>query len=124
MNLTKLWPTPTIWVEAKLARKKCEQDNGQGSFRFQKMNAPKLRAVHTVANTGAKKLGLMIIPNFRVPAQSVIHQVFSSGMDSLSGREDLSMWCSSDGKRLPEFPVQVEAKRIGESIHALVRCLN
>jgi hypothetical protein len=124
MNLAKLWPTPTIWVEAKLARKKCEQDNGQGSFGFRKKNPPLLRAVHTVANSTAKELGLMIIPNFRVPTQSVIHQVFSNGMDSLSAREDLSMWCSSDGKRLPKSPVHIEAKRIGESIHALVRCLN
>lgn len=28
----KLWPTPTIWLEAKLAHKKRDEDNGQQSF--------------------------------------------------------------------------------------------
>jgi hypothetical protein len=124
MNLAKLWPTPTIWLEAKLAPKKSEEDNGQASFGFQKKNPPVLRAIHTVANTPAKELGLMIIPNFRVPAQSVIYQVFSDGIDSSSAQEDLSLWCSSDGKRLPPCPVHIEAKRVGESIHALVRPSN
>jgi hypothetical protein len=121
MNLTKLWPSPAIWLEARLARKKSEEDNGQGSFGFQRKNPPVLRAIHTAANAPAKELGLMIIPNFRVPTQSVIHGVFSNEQNSMSAREDLSLWCSSDGIRLPKCPVHVEAKRIGESIHALVR---
>jgi hypothetical protein len=121
MNLAKLWPTPAIWLEAKLARKRSQEDNGQGSFEFRQKSPPVLRAIHTLANAAAKELGLMIIPNFRVPTQSVIHQVFSSGTDSSSAREDLSLWCSSDGKRLPKCSVHIEAKRIGESIHALVR---
>jgi hypothetical protein len=124
MNLAKLWPTPAIWLEAKLGRKKSEEGNGQGSFGFQKKNPPVLRAIHTLANAPARELGLIIIPNFRVPPQSVIHQVFSSGTDSSSAHEDLSLWCSSDGKRLHKWPVHVEAKRIGESIHALVRPIN
>jgi len=33
LNVTKLWPSPCVWVEAKLARKKGE-NNGQHSFNF------------------------------------------------------------------------------------------
>ena len=121
LNLAKLWSTPAVWVEAKLAHKKSEEDNGQSSFAFQKKPSPVLRAIHTVANSAAKMTELRIIPNFRVPAQSVIHRVFSGGADSLAASEDLSLWCSSDGKRLPKRLIHVEAKRIGESVHALIR---
>jgi hypothetical protein len=64
MNLTKRWPTPAIWLEARLARKKSEEDNGQTSFNFQKTKAPVLRAIHTVTNAGARDRGMMRFPIF------------------------------------------------------------
>jgi hypothetical protein len=120
LNLTKLWPSPCIWLEAKLARKKSEQDDSQGSFAFQKRNLPVLRAVHTAANPAAKESGIMMIPYFRVPTQSVISRVFANELIRGDAREDLSMWTSSDGKRLPKCAVRVQVKRIGESAHALI----
>lgn len=120
LNLTKLWSSPCIWLEAKLAHKKSEQEGSQRSFAFQRRNPPALRAVHTNSNPAAKNLGMMIIPHFRVPVQSVIHRVFASELPFGEGHEDLSHWTSSDGKRLPKRPVRVQAKRIGESVHALI----
>ncbi len=120
LNLTKLWPTPCIWVEAKLARKKSEQDNGQTAFSFRKTNPPVLRAVHVSANPSAKDLGITIIPNFRVPPQSVISQVFVNQLSCRDATEDLSIWTSSDGTRLSTCPVRVQAKLMGDSVHALV----
>jgi hypothetical protein len=120
LNLTKLWPTPCIWLEARLARKKSEEDNGQSAFAFRKTNPPVLRAVHVGANAAAKEFGITMIPNFRVPPQSVIHQVFANQLACRDATEDLSMWTSSDGARLARCPVRVQAKFIGDSVHALL----
>jgi len=120
LNLAKLWPSPCIWLEARLAYKKSEQDNGQRAFAFRRTNPPALRAVHVTANTAAKEMGITMIPKFRVPAQSVINQVFVNHLDGREAREDLAMWGSSDGTRLPTCAVRVQAKFYGNSVHALL----
>jgi hypothetical protein len=120
LNLSKLWPTPCIWIEAQLAAKKNEENALQESFAFRRPPEKTLRAVHSSANEAARGGGLGIIPRFRVPKNSVINQVFEQGLSYREGYEDLGWWESSDGKRLDECRVHVRAKRIGESIHALV----
>jgi len=120
LNLTKRWPAPCVWLEAKLACKKSDQANGQTAFAFRRTNPPVLRAVHVSVNDAAKEFGMTMIPNFRVPEQSVINQVFVNRFSSRDAAEDLSMWVSSDGKRFPRCPVHVQAKLFGESVHALV----
>jgi hypothetical protein len=62
----------------------------------------------------------MVIPNFRVPAESVIHRVFSDGSSYGESEEDLALWESSSGKRLPHLRVRVKAKRVNDSVHALI----
>lgn len=120
LNVTKLWPTPCVWIEAKLARKKSEENDGQHRFDFQEVAPAVLRAVHTSSNDPARELGMLVIPHFRVPKKSVIYKVFDQGLDYLEGEEDLGSWESSNGSRLDPCRVRVQAKRIGESIHALV----
>jgi hypothetical protein len=120
LNVSKQWPTACVWVEAKLAQKKSEQANGQQSFGFRKTAPPALRAVHATLNDAARQLGIATIPHFRVPSQSVIHRIFYDGPPYGEADENLGMWESSDGTRLPSIPVRVKAKRIGDSIHALV----
>jgi hypothetical protein len=120
LNITKLWPTACVWIEAKLANKKSEQGNGQHSFGFRKTAPPALRAVHATPNDVARQLGIAVIPHFRVPSQSVIHQVFYDDQPYAEADENLGMWESSDGARLPSVRVRVKAKRIGDSIHALI----
>ena len=119
LNVTKLWPMPCIWVEAKLAHKR-GHNNGQHSFGFQDTPRPTLRAVYTTPNQAARELQITMIPNFRVPNQSVIHQVFHDEMPYAEAEEDLGMWESSDGTQLPSRRVQVKAKRVGDSVHALI----
>lgn len=119
LNLSKLWPTPCVWVEARLAAKKSEE-TAQERFAFREPPERALRAVHTAANEPARERGLSIIPRFRVPKSSVISQVFEQGLSFGEASEDLAWWESSDGTRLSPCRVRVQAKRIGESIHALV----
>jgi hypothetical protein len=119
LNLSKLWPTPCVWVEALLAAKKSEE-TAQESFAFKDPPEKSLRAVHVAANEPARECGLNIIPRFRVPKSSVISHVFEQGLSFGEASEDLAWWESSDGTRLSPCGVHVQAKRIGESIHALV----
>lgn len=120
LNAAKLWPTPCIWIEAKLARKKSEGDNGQQSFGFREAPHAVLRAVHITTNDAARQLEITMIPNFRVPSQSVIHRVFYNDLQYAEEEENLAMWQSSDGTRLADCWVRVKAKRIGDSVHALI----
>jgi hypothetical protein len=120
LNLSKLWPSPCIWIEAQLAAKKGEENVLQQGFQFKDPPQKTLRAVHSSANEAARERGLGIIPRFRVPKSSVIAQVFEQRLPFAQANEDLSWWESSDGTRLSPCEVHVCAKRIGESIHALV----
>lgn len=120
LNVSKLWPTPCIWIEARLAGRKSEENSLQHSFGFNGHSQKSLRAVHTSANDAARAVGFGIIQNFRVPKKSVIYRVFEQDLPSSQAIEDLSWWECSDGTRLSDCKVRVQAKRIGESIHALI----
>jgi hypothetical protein len=119
LNIAKLWPAPCVWVEARLAHKKAESSHQQ-SFRFRETPSQKLRAVHVTPNDAARQLDVVVIPNFRVPTESVIHRVFYEGLPYAEAEENLSLWSSSDGKRLRNRQVRVKAKRLIGSIHALI----
>lgn len=119
LNIAKLWPTPCIWVEARLASKKSEEDTSQQSFGFREPPERALRAVHANANDAARGLGLGVIPRFRIPQRSIITRVFESGTCG-EAQEDLGWWESSDGTRLAQCKVTVRAKQIGDTIHALI----
>ena len=120
LNISKIWPTPCIWVEAKLAAKKSQENGSQHSFGFEPPAQKALRAVHMNPNDAARAEGISMIPNFRVPRKSVIYRAFEEQLSSAMAYEDLSWWESSDGTRLAARKVRVHAKRIGESVHALI----
>ena len=120
LGITQLWATPCILVEARLAHKANEFDPGQGSFGFKKVPSPVLRAVHVKLNDVARKTGMRIIPNFRVPSNSVIYRVFHEGLTYAESREDLSTWRSSSGACWSGGAVLVKAKRFGDSVQALI----
>jgi hypothetical protein len=119
LNVTKQWPSPSIWVEARLARKKSE-NNCQHSFGFREKPRPSLRAIHTTANEAARQIHIAVIPNFRVPSESVIHRVYYEQLAYAEAEENLALWESSDGKRLPDRRIRIKAKRINDSVHALI----
>jgi hypothetical protein len=102
-----------------LAAKKSEENTLQQSFGFREPPERALRAVHTNANDAARELGLAVIPRFRIPLRSVITRVFETGTCG-EAEEDLAWWESSDGTRLAQCKVKVQAKQIGDTIHALI----
>ena len=120
LNVSKMWPTPCIWVEARLAAKKSQGNGVQHSFGFEPPAQKTLRAVHMNANDAARAQGIGMIPNFRVPRKSVIYRAFEGELSSAMAYEDLGWWESSDGTHLAACKVRVQAKRVGESVHALI----
>ena len=50
----------------------------------------------------------------------MIHSVFYDNLPYAEAEENLAMWESSGGTRLPNRRVRVKAKRIGDSVHALI----
>ena len=123
LNLSKIWPLPCIWLEAALAHKKGDQTPNQESFSFKPVPAMKLRAIHVSPNAHAREVGLTMIPNWRVPKSSIIHRVFEAAQSD-EAVEDLAAWESSDGSRLNARRVLVKAKKVGDSVHALVVPVN
>lgn len=115
------WPTPCLLVEAGLGVKKRERDElVQGRFDFKKLPQPVLRALKITSSETARRRGLRIHRNMRVPESSVISRVFDTDADYLEGVEDLSSWESSDGSRLPECRVTVKAKKFWGKVYALI----
>lgn len=64
--------------------------------------------------------GIKVIPNFRVPPKSIIYRVFHEGLSYAEAVEDLSLWGSSSGTRWSGGPALVKARRVGDSVQALI----
>ena len=112
---------PCLLLEAKQALKKDEEaDLLQGSFGFYVPPTPKLRVQMAVFSNVAKGRGLYIPKNYRVPESSIIYQVHTGQEDYAVGLECLSLWESSDGKRLGALPVHIEARKFFHSVLALL----
>jgi hypothetical protein len=118
LNISKNWPTPCLWIEAQLRGKKGQEN--QQTLDLGPAEPKPLRAIYANANDAARAVGLVIIPNFRVPKKSVIYRVYEEGLPSSQEYENLAWWETSDGTRLSECRVRVHAKRIGDSVHALI----
>ena len=118
---TKNHPARCLLIEAKLAHKKEEQTElMQGSFGFFAPPVPKLRVQGTIASGPARTHKLYIPRHFRVPDASVVHRVFSTGEDYGIADECLSIWETSDGKRLQAIPIRVEVRKHFDSVLALI----
>lgn len=122
IGIVKAVPRPCILLEAKLALRR-DQEPNKAQLRLAIPGhcdpAPSLRAVHVTVNQAARDFGVYLPKNWRVPAQSVIASVFHLG-GSARASENLSWWRTSSGAKLPHCAVIVEARRIGESIIALL----
>lgn len=121
IGLVSSWPTPCILVEAGLGLKKQERETLlQGRFAFRSAPSPALRARNVTINEAARKRGLRIHKNMRVPENSVIYRVFEGEADQLEDVENLASWESSGGSQLPGCSVVVSARRYATKVYALV----
>lgn len=113
IGLARVWPTPCVLIEAQWAGKKTAVP---GEY----FSSFALRAVGALVNDAARMRGIQLHKNFRVPERSVIHKVFSEGLPGGEAIEDLSWWESSDGTSLDELRITVSAKRVGDTVYALL----
>lgn len=120
LGIFKSWPSACILVEARLAHKAGEGPGPQHSFSFKKYPAPELRAVHANVNDEANKMGIKVIPRFRVPKESVIYRVFNEAIPYAESSEELASWRSSAGERWVGGTVLVKAQLRGDGVQALL----
>ena len=121
LGFVRGWPEPCLYIEAELALKKRDlQLECQTSFGFHGEPVRALRAVRVTPNDLARRSNMFIPTNMRIPERSIIARVLSENLIHLEADEDLSWWESSDGKRLPERPVFVVAKRVGLGAQAFI----
>ena len=122
IGIVRALPRPCILLEARLALKKSEERN-KAQLRLaipvHSEPTPSLRVAHATTNQPARDIGIYLPRNWKVPAKSVIAAVFETG-GSARARENLSWWRTSSGTQLPNCPVRVEARRVGDSVIALL----
>ncbi len=112
---------PTLLVQAGLGFNKAERERiAAGATDIQ----PTLRVMKAFPNQAARDAGLHIPWNMRVPQLSVIARVHAEDIDTILNRgtaeENLCSWTTSGGDALPEVGVIVEARKMGDHVHALV----
>ena len=125
IGFVKAWSDPCLLVQSKMALRKREQTKlFQRTFHFQEIPVPTLRAIHVTANDRAREMGMVIYENMRVPERSVIHRVFSEGINYEEAEENLCWWETSNGTILPEYRVRVKAKTSWDSVDGLIIPVN
>lgn len=123
LAVVKRLSIPVIFVEAKLGLKKNEAT--RESIRIGDPK-PKLRATAVCANKAARKAGLRISPNMRVPKSSIVFKTFRKNnvTETSSASEELDTWTHSDGTALPERQVHIETRGGDGFVYALLTLSN
>jgi len=122
-GFAKAWPTPCLLIRAERSFNRGEKQwLSHPSLGLGGEPVPVLRAVRVTHNDAARRRGLTIFPNMRVPQKSVVHRVFNEqNLEQELGVEDLSWWESSGGTRLQQQRVLVQALNVHDGVIALVR---
>jgi hypothetical protein len=121
IGFVRAWPEPCVLMRAAPALKQREKIVvNQGLLEFAHRPLAELRAVKVTANDAAKEIGMFIYPNMRIPECSMIANVFDDGPAEGEAAEDLGRWTTSEGGRLADRPVQVQARRVWAGVEALI----
>lgn len=121
IGFVKAWPSPCLLIYGELALKKSEKERlSQQNFDFYNNPSYVLRATKVTINEEALRQNLRIFENMRIPKNSVIHRVFEESSTYGEAEENLSWWETSDGMRLPNLPIRVQAKNFGDGVYALI----
>lgn len=120
LGIVKAWRTPSVFLEARLGLKKHEQLMAkQSAFGFRQAPKATLRVSNITINDEAAEIGMRMHRNWRVPAQSIISRAFEENRDG-TALEDLAWWGTSSGTRLPSMRINVQARRIDNTVQALI----
>jgi hypothetical protein len=117
-------PKPIVLVEAGLGFKQSQKRELQDAqLQLIPKRAPKacLRVLRSMSNGVARKTGLIIHKNWRVPSYSVIAKVFNSDLElNNEAVENLGSWKSSDGSSLQYVNVLIQVRKIQGRVFAII----
>lgn len=115
---------PVILLEVGLglkANEKRAMHDAQMSFLSEPAPQPCLRVLRSMPNGEARKVGLKIHKNWRIPGYSIIAKVFNSDSEAFEGcLENLNSWKSSEGESLGNHNVFIQARKIQGKVIAIV----
>jgi hypothetical protein len=119
-------PSPIVYLEAGMglkAQEKRVQNSRQATFLPPAPPQEKLRALVAVSNAAAKIMGLRINRNMSIPPTSVIATIFRDGTGDIASpkNESLLLWRHSNGKPIGQGQVQIEARRAGDRVYAILQ---
>jgi len=120
--------SPVILLEVGMGYKKTE---------LRQLNSPQmnlipsppprqqLRVLNAIPNNAARKLSIQIPRFMRVPSISVLRRTFDAENDSTAAQvaeatENLQSWVSSNGSRLVNQRVIIEARKIHDRVFGIV----
>jgi hypothetical protein len=115
--------TPLLYLEASMEYSVSER-RGRNQRRMFDYEPPqkKLRVQLTLPNDAAAEMSLTARWNMRVPESSIVFAAFQNeqGADA-SGEENLKTWTFSSGGGLMECDVFIQARRIEQSVMAIIQ---
>jgi hypothetical protein len=119
---------PCLLVRVDYGLSKPEQDalcDRQTSFLSGELPMPQLRAISAHGNEAARKTGLRLHRNMRVPASSHLYRAYQERSNAADyahvvRRENLTVWEHSDGRKLPTREVTVYTRAQGDGLQALL----
>ena len=114
-------------MEARIGYKKSEQrelDSRQRQLIQSVAPRAKLRVYSVAGNKRAVRSQLKVHQNMQVPPASLIYKLFVNDggtvRSEIAGVESLGVWRHSDGSSLANIAVRIEARRLPDSVLALV----
>ena len=115
---------PIVLLEAGLGLKQ-DQKRALKDTQLQLIPArppkPCLRVLRSMSNIPARKTGLLVHKNWRVPGYSIIAKVFNSELETNGEAvENLGSWKSSDGSSLKYVNVVIQARKIQDRVFAII----
>jgi hypothetical protein len=121
-------PVPAVYVEVAMGYKKEEAAqvySPQMTLFPVELPETRLRIQNATGNDEARRLRLRFDRNMEVPKTSVFARLFGGEVDrgsstDLSGYESLSTWLHSDGSRLGEADIFVQARTLPSTVFGLV----
>jgi hypothetical protein len=108
LGITHQWPKPCVLLRIELAGKR-------------NSTSRELRAVTARPNPAAIDEGVIVIPKFRVPQDSIIWSAFHDGtLVTADVQEPLELWTSSDGSQWSGGHFHVDIQNGHENMQVLL----